>query len=60
MVTRRSTYLGRFSTTQNMKVVKPYADSMLSNIAITLSGLLKTVLMLDNNQKIRPKIPEIL
>ena len=55
MMNRRSTYLGASSTTQTfLRVVKPYADSMLSNIAIRLSGLLKTVWMLDNNQKGHP------
>ena len=56
MVNRRSTYLGASATTQTyLKVVKPFGDAMLSNIAIRLSGLSKTVWMLDNNQKGHPK-----
>ena len=60
MVNRRSTYLGGSATTRLfMRVVKPHIESMLSTIALNLSGLLKTVWMLDNNQKGHPKNPAI-
>ena len=56
MVNRRSTYLGGSATTQSfLRHVKPHIETMLSTIAINLSGLLKTVWMLDNNQKGHPK-----
>ena len=56
MVNRRSTYLGASSTAQSfLRTIKPYADTMLSNIAIRLSQLQKTVWTLDNNQKGHPE-----
>ena len=53
MVNRQYTYLGGSSTANFfLKVVNPYDDYMLSNIFVQLSGLLKIVWMLDNNQKL--------
>ena len=44
LVNRRTTYLGASATTQTfLRTVKPYADSMLTNIQICLSSVNKTV-----------------
>ena len=53
---RRSTYLGGSATTRSfLRIVEPHAESMLSSIDKNVSALLKTVWMIDDNQKCHPK-----
>ena len=56
IVNRRATYLGASSCTRTfIRTVKPHADSMIYNITQKLSGMQKSVWMMDNNQKGHPK-----